>query len=467
MLSLGICRGGARSSPIRLLRVGLMVPAFCVCSLLLFGRPACAEDEPANPATPEAAPEKVEKAKPADGRDAAYDEIELLAEAMLHIRKNYVTEKTYKELVHGALDGMLRSLDEYSTFMEPEAYNELQEDTSGKFGGIGIQLGVRNGVLTVIAPIEDTPAFRAGLQSGDRIIEIDGKSTQGLSMRDAVGKLRGQKGTKVTLKVQGEQQESAREVTLVRDEIDVPSVKGERILRDGIGYVRVTQFAAPTAASLKDALDRLAAKGMKSLILDLRGNPGGLLKSAVDVSELFLKRNELIVSTKGREGVHETTEIRASGGSPHAERPMAILVNRGSASASEIVAGAMQDHGRAILVGDTTFGKGSVQSVIRMRPEGKAEDNKAVSESAIRLTTAMYYTPSGRLIHNKGIDPDIRVDLPPEEWRKVQVRRAHIENPGSFSDEDKKPYLDVVDRQMERAADMLAAVTIFSSRKTK
>lgn len=387
----------------------------------------------------------------------AYKELELLTEALLRIRKSYVEEKTYKELVYGALHGMLRSLDEHSAFLEPRAYDDMQEDTSGQFSGIGIHIGMRDGVLTVIAPIEDTPAFRAGLQAGDRIIEIEGEKTQGITLHGAVEQLRGQRGSEVTITVfRVGDPESPREVSIVRDIIEVPSVKGARIVRDGIGYIRLTQFAAPTDESLQEKIDALLEEGMDALVLDLRNNPGGLLRSAVLVAQKFLGNNQLIVSTRGREGEVDEVVLKAKGAVHLVDIPLAILVNGGSASASEIVAGALQDHKRAVLVGDTTFGKGSVQSVVRMRPDG---------DSAIRMTTAYYYTPSGRLIHKKGIDPDIRVYVSPDDWRKIQIRRAHLESPDLYKDEDKKEYADVVDSQLQRAVDLLQAVKIFKSAK--
>lgn len=408
--------------------------------------------EPLEPG-PEALSASTQPSGEDDGREAAYDNIELLTEVMLHIRRHYVKDKTYKDITYGALHGMLRALDEHSDFLEPEAYSEMQDDTAGKFSGIGIHIGLRDGVLTVIAPIEDTPAFRAGLQSGDRIVAIEGETTQGITLRQAVDKLRGEKGTEVNLSVQGPHETEARDVSIVRDDITVPNVKGVRLIRDRVGYIRITHFAAPTGELLQQALEELTEEGMEALVLDLRSNPGGLLKAAIDVTQKFLPGGEVIVSTRGRPGVYDEVVSKATGPYHNVEIPLAVLVNGGSASASEIVAGALQDHKRAIIVGDTTFGKGSVQSVIRLMPQG---------ESAIRLTTALYYTPAGRQIHDKGIDPDIRVYVSPEEWRKVQVRRAHVESPAHFPAPEKKKYEDVVDHQLERAIDVLQAVNIFT-----
>jgi carboxyl-terminal processing protease len=385
-------------------------------------------------------------------RDEAYEQMELLTEIMMHVRKLYVQDKSYKDITAGALHGMLQSLDPHSDFMEEEAFRNMQDDTIGKFSGIGIEIGQRDGLLTVIAPIEDTPAYRAGLQARDRILAIDGTKTMNMSMNDAVKKLRGEKGSKVTITIGRQGEDEPRDVDIVRDDIEVPSVKGVRILKDGIGYIRITQFAAPTAVSVQEALDKLTDQGMTSLILDMRQNPGGLLKSAIEIAEQFLKKDDLIVTTRGRPGVSEAIENRAAGTRHLTDLPMAILVNGGSASAAEIVAGALQDHKRAMLIGETTYGKGSVQSVIPLRPNGKA---------AIRLTTAHYYTPSGRLIHEKGIEPDVPVHILPQDWYKVQVRRAHVESPDLFTAEEKKPYLDVVDSQLQRAMDLLQAVKVF------
>lgn len=389
-----------------------------------------------------------------DSIDDAYDQIQVLTEVMLHVKKHYVDEESYEKIIHGALHGMLQSLDPYSGFLEPQAYTSMQEDTAGKFSGIGIHVGMRHGLLTIIAPIEDTPGFRAGLQGGDRIVAIDGEKTLGMTLREAVKRMRGPKGDKVVLAIQREDEEP-QDIEIVRDDIEVPSVKGARIIRDHVGYIRITQFAEPTAESLQVELEKLLADGMNSLVLDLRSNPGGLLKSAIDVAQKFLARGQVIVSTKGRAGVIEDMESRARGKYHYVDFPMTILINGGSASASEIVSGALKDHKRAVLVGENTFGKGSVQSVIRLQSD---------QNSAIRMTTARYYTPSGRQIHENGIEPDIIVPLTPDEWRRVVVHRAQIENPEHFTVEERQEYSDVVDPQLERALDLLQAIKIFKDK---
>ncbi len=391
---------------------------------------------------------------PAETADeaTAYPYIELLTEALVNIRKYYVDEKTYREITYGAIHGMLEALDEHSAFLEEQDYSDMKDDTEGKFSGIGVTLGLRDGILTVIAPIEDSPAFRAGAQAGDRIVEIDGEKTTGLNLRDAVKKLRGAKGTTVSLGLLAPDAAEPRTVELVRDDIRVPSIKGARIVRDGVGYVRLTQFTKTTPADLMKAMDELLEAGMTALVLDLRNNSGGLLTVAVDVVQPFLPRDAVIVTTRGRPDVHAPVEIRAGGVVRLPAFPMVVLVNGGSASAAEIVAGALRDHRRAVLLGTRTFGKASVQSVVPLGADPR---------TAVRLTIAHYYTPGGAEIHNVGIEPDIRVELTPETWRRVQTRRAHLENPEHFDPDDVRALVDVVDDQMERAVDLLQAMRIF------
>jgi len=390
-----------------------------------------------------------------DDREAAYDKMEMLTETILNIKKNYVDEKTYEQIINGALHGMLQALDSHSDFLEPEAYKDIQEETRGKYGGIGIHIGIKDGLLTVIAPIEDTPAYKAGLQAGDRIVEINGEKTMALKLDAAIKKMRGEKGTQITLTIRHADEDDLKKVTMIRDDIELPTVKGAVIMGDGVGYVRITQFAQPTAASLEEALKKLKAQGMNALALDLRNNPGGLLVSSIDVSQKFLPKGKLIVTTKGREGVFPKDEKFAQADGAYLDLPMVVLVNAGSASASEIVAGALQDNKRAVIIGDTTFGKGSVQSVLPLKTGGKG---------AIRMTTARYYTPSGKMIHDKGIDPDVPVYVSLKEWRDVQMRRVRVENPESFSKQEKEEYKDVVDRQLQRALDLLQAMKVMQSK---
>jgi len=397
--------------------------------------------------TPTERPDAASIAKDTD----AYEAIELFTEVMMHVHRNYVDEKSYEEIIHGALDGMLHSLDPHSDFMEPREYKNLKEDTEGRYGGIGIHISMREGVLTIIAPIEDTPGFRAGLQSGDRIIEIDGETTSGLTLQQAVDKMRGPEGEEIVIAVQPMGDTATRTITIIREKITISTVKGARLLDSGIGYVRVTQFSEPTAELLEKELVELADEGMRALVIDLRSNPGGLLTSAVDVSELFLGRGDLVVTTKGRTSALAGIPRIATRYPPFADVPVAVLVNRWSASASEIVAGALRDHRRAILVGETTYGKGSVQSIIKCQSEKNA---------ACRMTTAYYYTPGDHLIHKKGIEPDIPVYVSAEEWRDVLRARLRDESPELYSDEEKSDIEDVADRAFRRAVDLLQALLI-------
>lgn len=383
--------------------------------------------------------------------DEAYRQIRILTKTMLLVRQNYVDENkvSYSNLVTSALKGMLQSLDPFSQYMEPTAYQELKEETQGKFGGIGIQLGIKDNVLTVIAPMEDTPAFRAGILSGDKIVEINTNKTEKMDMREVISTLRGDPGTKVSLKtLRGNE---FKTYTLTREEIKISSIKGTHMLDHDIGYIRITEFSNPTAPALQDALTTLMGKGMKGLVLDLRNNPGGLLTSSIQVSEKFLTKGTLIVSTRGR-GASPRQSLAYAGGDIHyTDFPLAILVNGGSASAAEIVSGALHDNKRAILVGETTFGKGSVQNIIPI------EDG-----AAARITTARYYTPSGQCIHEKGIEPDITVPLSPEEWQKVMIKRLDTETPGAIDPKNKPADLDkITDRQLDRATDLLKGILIF------
>lgn len=393
-----------------------------------------------------------------DDTERAYGAMERLTEVMLLVRRHYADEKSYEEIVTAAIQGLLQSLDPHSAYMEPQVYEDMQDETSGHYSGVGIQIGVKDGALVVIAPIEDTPAFRAGIESGDRIVEIDGEKTSGMDLRGAVRRLRGEKGTEVALTIARAGEDDTRAVRIIRDDIMVSSVKGATQVEDGIGYVRVTQFALPTADDLRRAVEMLQDGGMRALVLDLRDNPGGLLESAVRVSEMFIAEGEEIVMVRGRSQARRELRKIAEAGRHYSGFPMVVLVNGGSASASEIVAGALRDNGRAVLVGDKTFGKGSVQSVIPLRAEANA---------AIRLTTAHYYTPGGTVIQARGIEPDVRVEVPPSEWSKVRMKRARAERPGLGEAEgdarDAEP-ADVRDRQLDRATDLLRAILVARAR---
>ena len=337
----------------------------------------------------------------AHAEDDLYRQLDLMAQVFERVRANYVEEVPDAKLIEAAISGMLADLDPHSAYLPPKSFDQMKEQTSGEFGGLGIEVTMEKGLVKVVAPIEDTPADRAGLKSGDMIIQIDGTDIQGLSLSEAVDKMRGKVGEKITLKIFREEEKKSFDVTIVRDRIKIRSVRW-RLEDGGIGYVRITTFneqveeLLPTA--LKELKEKNNGKDLDGLVIDLRNNPGGLLRQAIFVSNAFLDQGE-IVSTKGR--ISSQNQVtHAEKGDLMAGKPIVVLINGGSASASEIVAGALQDHKRALVLGTKSFGKGSVQTVIEL-PEG----------AGMRLTTALYYTPSGRSIQAKGIEPDISVPL--------------------------------------------------------
>jgi len=340
-----------------------------------------------------------------------YERIRVFTEVLSLVQSNYVEEVNPKDLIYGALKGMLETLDPHSAFMPPDLYKEMQVETQGSFGGLGIEITVKDRQLTVVAPIEGTPADRAGIQAGDRILKIDGKPTKDMTLMEAIKKMRGPKGTKVTITIWREDFTEPRDIALVREIIEIKSVKSKD-LGDGIAYVRIASFQERTGRDLEKALDVIKQGGMKALILDLRNNPGGLLSQAVGVADKFLEKGRLIVYTEGR-AKNQDLKFTAEHNGNHERFPMVVLVNGGSASASEIVAGALQDWNRAVILGTQTFGKGSVQTVIPLS-----------DGSGLRLTTAKYYTPKGRSIHNKGITPDIIVE-PPKPLALAKAPEAH------------------------------------------
>jgi len=363
-----------------------------------------------------------------------YEDLETFTNVLAIIKKHYVEEVTTKQLVEGAIDGMLTALDPHSAYLTPELYRELQVETKGAFGGLGIEITQRNGMLTIVAPIEDTPAYRAGLKSGDVILKINGEFTKDMSLVEAVKKLRGKKNTIVRLTIKREGSEKLREVKLTREVIKIRSVKSKP-LESGYGYLRITQFQERTDEDLNRALRTLsdASHGMRGLVLDLRNNPGGLLSQAVQVADVFLDGG-MIVYTDGRLENQKQKYFAHKAGTWDAF-PMVVLVNAGSASASEIVAGALQDQKRALVVGQPTFGKGSVQTILPLQ-----------EDAALRLTTARYYTPSGRSIQAKGIEPDVAVTQTKDgKDRFPTVREAdlprHLQNgdagePGAADEDD-------------------------------
>lgn len=336
----------------------------------------------------------------AAGREA-YETLKVFTDVLAIVQRDYVEPVDGRNLVYGAIKGMLDSLDPYSSFMPPDVFKEVQAETKGEFGGLGIEITVKDGVLTVVSPFEDTPAFKAGIQPEDQIVKIEGVATKGMTLLDAVRKLRGPKGTRVTISIMRKGLTEPKDFTLTRDIIEIQSIKAE-LLEKGIGYIRLTQFQERTSRDLKKQLKELEAKSggkLAGLVLDLRNNPGGLLDQAVEVSDEFLESG-LIVYTDGRRADAKMRFSARSNTDRH-DYPVVVLINGGSASASEIVAGALQDHGRGVTLGTKTFGKGSVQTITPL------EDG-----SGLRLTTARYYTPSGRSIHGTGITPDILVEEP-------------------------------------------------------
>lgn len=361
----------------------------------------------------------------------SYEDLKVFTEVLSTLQKHYVDPVKSKELVQGAIKGMLNTLDAHSAFMPPEVYKEMQVDTKGEFGGLGLQIGTKDNKLVVIAPIEGTPADQAGIKPGDVILKVDDQVlTKETSLMDAVNKMRGAKGTQVVLTIQREETTDPIVFNLVRDIIRIQSVK-HKVLEPGIGYIRLTQFQEQTAKDLSGAILKLREANIHSLVLDLRNNPGGLLTSAVEVTEQFLESGKLVVSIKARDGKKD--EYLAGRSNSLKEMPLIVLVNEGSASASEIVSGALQDWGRAVVVGMPTFGKGSVQTILPLS-----------DGSALRLTTAKYYTPKGRSIQNTGIDPDITVKpVLTKEAKNIPITREkdlerHL--PNEFNPEaDKKP----------------------------
>jgi carboxyl-terminal processing protease len=401
----------------------------------------------------------VTSARGAD-KDPAYPSLELFTSVLEKVRNEYVDGKklTYQELIYGALKGMINTLDPHSEFMEPVKYNELQSDTEGKFGGLGIMIEMKDNFVTVLAPMEDTPGAKAGIIAGDRIIKIDGKSAEKLGLQDAVDHLRGDPGTDVNISILRPSTGKVIDFTLTRAEIKVDMVKDINnkkefpLGEDKIGYVRLAQFGEQTSADLETALHKLKDQGMQGFILDLRGNPGGLLDQAVDVCSKFLPHHQLVVSTEGQNPVKDSKTFYANSHDELNGMPMVVLVNFNSASASEIVSGCLQDLHRALIMGEKTFGKGSVQSIIPLN-----------DGSALRLTTAKYYTPSHKVIHGQGITPDCVVPVADEETQAIEMkwRRPSLEN---LSESDRAQIKDVEDEQLARAEDELKGVLIFTKR---
>ncbi|MCA9669449.1 MAG: S41 family peptidase [Myxococcales bacterium] len=392
-------------------------------------------------------------------RYSPYRKLGLFARVLTYVENNYVHHVDGRKLVHGAIRGMLKTLDPHSVFMPPDQYRRMKADTRGSFGGLGIEVEVRNNWLTIVAPIEDTPAHRAKLKSSDQIRAIDGKSTRGMQMTEAVRRMRGPRGTRVKLTIVrplGKGKTKRFDVEIVRDVIKIVSVTS-KMIEPGIGYIRVKNFQERTASYLRKALEQLQAKQkLHGLILDLRNNPGGLLEQAVRVADLFIS-DGLIVKTTGKGGRVLDREVAHSRGT-FKGFPMVCLVNGGSASASEIVAGALQDRKRAVIMGQQTFGKGSVQTIIELN-----------DGSGLKLTIARYYTPSGRSIQERGIEPDIiaAAKAPPVKVEKV-TREKDLQGHLRGTKRRKKKLARrrrLADFQLQTALDYLRAAQIFGNLK--
>ncbi len=404
------------------------------------------------------AKEKEEKLTNAE----TYELLNLFGEVMERTRLTYVEETSDKKLIEAAINGMLTSLDPHSSYLDKDDFKYMTEQTKGKFGGLGIEITMENGLVKIISPIDDTPADKAGIKAGDYISEINGETVIGETLNDVVNKLRGKVGTKVTITIR-RMNEKPFTVTLKRAEIKIQSVKSE-IMNDDILYVRISSFSEDLDSSIekaiKDAQKKLKNK-LAGIVLDVRNNPGGLLEQAVGVSDLFLEQGE-IVSTRSR-NVEDTVKFSATAGDVAKGLPIVVIINEGSASASEIVAGALQDHHRAVVIGEKSFGKGSVQTVVPLRNNG-----------AMRITTARYYTPSGRSIQAKGIEPDIKVKLAKIEeidtkgWNvseadlKGALKNEQNDKKKADKNKDKKEEKkELKDYQLVRALDLVKALYLF------
>ena len=391
--------------------------------------------------------------KKVDENIRLYRDLDMFGEALEYIYNQYVEKPDTQKLIRAAIRGMLQSLDPHSSYMDPKNYNEMMVNIRGEFGGLGIEVTMENGVVKVVSPIDDTPAAKAGILAGDLIIKIDGKPVKGMTLSQAVEKMRGKVGTPITVTILRKGRKKPFDVRIVRDIIRIQSVKWEVVGGD-IGYIRITQFNEQTSPKLREAitdLKRKLGKKLKGFILDLRNNPGGLLDQARSVSDMFLEHGE-IVSIRGR---RSSERLAATPGDLTGGKPIVVLINGGSASASEIVAGALQDHKRAVLIGTRSFGKGSVQKIIPLK-----------DRSALRLTTERYYTPSGRSIQARGIMPDhvVEQELPPELKDKADRLRTkgeaglqgHLKN-----DKDKEvnaPSLVYVPRDKSKDTQLQAAI---------
>ena len=398
-------------------------------------------------------------------RQETYKQLNLFGDVFQRVQEQYVEEVTDKKLIESAISGMLQSLDPHSSYLSADSYKDMQVKTKGKFGGLGIEITMEDGVVKVVSPIDDTPAAKAGMKSGDLIIGVDGESIRGLTINESVSKLRGPVGSKVIITVVRDKQDPY-EIEIKRDIINIKSVK-HNIIKN-IGYVRLTTFSDTTTSGLEKAITEIKkniGNKFQGLILDLRNNPGGLLNQSISVADAFLNQGE-IVSTQGRND-DDTSRVFAKKGDLINGQPLVVLINSGSASASEIVAGALKDHSRAIIIGTRSFGKGSVQSIIPLAGNG-----------AMRLTTARYFTPSGISIQAKGIEPDIIVEAGATDFKKPKNNNRREENLRGALDKNKKSKKTEIDsdsdkpltplekllqdNQISRAVDMIRGISLFN-----
>jgi len=389
-----------------------------------------------------------------NSKEDLYNQVELFSDAISVIRSEYVDEVDSKKAIYGALRGMLSSLDDYSQFMDIDEYKELTSEAKGEYGGIGVEITLKDGILTVITPMAGTPAEAAGIKPGDKIVRINGKTTENITLNDSVKIMRGDPGSQITLTIWRDKDEKILDIPMKRAKIKIDSIKDAYLIEGKTGYIRLVEFQEHCARDLETALKKLEKEGMDSLILDLRNNPGGLLESAIDVSEKFLPMDKIIVSTKSR-SPSQNAVYKSSGILTHREYPLVVLVNEGSASASEIVAAAIQDNKRGVVLGAKTFGKGFVQTVIPLK------DN-----SALRLTTAAYLTPSGKSISKQGVMPDVVVEQ--EDLKNKKKPSSDIfeklENGKPAKKRDALTELKKSaekDNQLQRAIDLMKAIKVY------
>jgi len=423
--------------------------------------------EKAAPEKEKAAAQEKEKTITSDSREL-FEQVQIFADSLSLITTDYVEPVKAKDLVYGAIQGMTDTLDGYSQFLDQESFREITEETKGEFGGVGIEIGVREGILTVISPIDDTPAYKAGIKAGDMVVKIEKETTRDMSLDDAVKKLRGKPGTKVSITVIREGIDKVLDFDIKRAVIKLKSIKEYKILEEDIGYVKLIEFQERTPQDLEKAVRELMKQGAHSLVLDIRNNPGGLLEAAVDVADSFLSKGDMIVYTEGRDP-EKRLEFKSQKEPDFPDLDMVVLVNKGTASAGEILAGAIKDNKRGVIVGVPTFGKGSVQTVIPLK-----------DETALRITTASYFTPSGKSLRDTGVDPDIYVkyyktpkksDKDKESKKKIEVfeglEKDESKDKGPEKEKDKKDEKrEMYDSHLRAAVNILKGLKIFEEYKT-